>query len=137
MNNREAYRFQSIPEAAWIGLISTLAGFITMVMTAFGASAEVTAGIALAVPLTLRFIIGLAYGTYEFKALWEIAWVGLTAAAGTLAFAITQQNDVDGVTSTWAIATVMSVARAGGAAVLTAAAGKFEGPTRAPPAPTF
>ena len=120
------YNFKVLPEAAWVGMISSLTSFVLLALAAIGVSdPEVLGIVGTGVPPLARFAIGVVYGTYTFMALAEVLWTAVQAGSGVLAMAIANTNDVDGLTAGFVAQTFSATGRTFLAALLAAMTGKF------------
>lgn len=127
MDRVKLYDFKAISEGQWaiiVGALGALAGSFAQMLGGDAGDVGTTSVVAASVA---RGIIGIFDGAYEWSAWWEIAWAGLQAGAGAIAFAVTNTTSADALQTTFVATTASSAGRPVFAAVIAAIEKAFSG----------
>lgn len=89
-------QFKAVPETTWvvvIGMLVAVTGGIANIIGLDPKDATLISGIVVVVA---RQAIGAIKGSYDFKAIWEVAWAGIQTGSAIVAAVIanTQAGDV-------------------------------------------
>lgn len=130
---KKLYDFKAPTEGQWAIIVAALGAMAGSIANVFGADAGVVGTTSVTVSSVARGLVGLARGEYEFKAWWEVAWLGVQAGSGALAATIAQTTSADALQTTVIATAASSTGRQVVAALIAAVEKAFSGGLVDPP----